>query len=97
MSKVVITLPGLEIPVPGKQISFKAPCNCSEVECLQINGTDYCVVDTMGNQVTGNPNGGVWVSGAKVSVVLDVEAKKAYLLNGSTPIIPVERIREICV
>lgn len=96
MSKVKLTLPGREIPVTGKQVSFVAPCDCSIVECIQIDGVDYCVVDAMGNQVTGNPTGGVWRSGSKVSVILDVENKKAYLLNGNVPPITNEYIRQIC-
>lgn len=98
MSKVKLTLPGLEIPVTGKQISFVAPRACSVVDCLQIDGENYTVVDAMGNVVTGNPTGGVWCEGAKVSVILDCDAepKKAYLLNGNVPPITVERIREIC-
>lgn len=94
MSKVKLTLPGLEIPVTGKQITFAAPCDCSVVECVQIDGVDYAVVDAMGNVVTGI--GGVWDVGAKVSVVLDVEERKAYLLNGNGPPITVAQIREIC-
>ena len=93
MSKVKLTLPGLEIPVTGKQVTFEAPCDCSAVECIQIDGVDYDVVDTMGNCVTGI--GGFWRVGAKVTVTLDVENHKAYLLNGA-PIITAERIREIC-
>lgn len=83
MSKVKLTLPGLEIPVTGKQVTFSAPCDCSSVECLQINGVDYCVVDALGRQVTGTTGGGVWAKGAKVSVILDCEDKKAYLQNAS--------------
>ena len=96
MSKVKLTLPGLEIPVTGKQVSFAAPCDCSIVDCIQIDGVDYIVVDAMGNKVTGSPTGGVWCQGAKVSVILDVENRKAYLLNGNIPPITVAKIREIC-
>ena len=83
MSKIKLTLPGLEIPVNGKQVTFKAPCDCSVVECIEIDGIDYAVVDSLGNVVTGNPAGGTWASGAKVSVILDVDNRKAYLLNGA--------------
>lgn len=96
MSKVKLALPIGEVPVTGKQVTFAAPCDCSVVECLQIDGVDYCVVDALGNQVTGSPDGGVWSAGAKVSVILDVENKRAYLLNGNTPPITVTKIREIC-
>lgn len=96
MSKVKLALPIGEIPVNGKQVTFEAPCDCSAVECIQIDGVDYCVVDAMGNQVTGSSDGGVWLSGSKVSVILDVEKQRAYLLNGNVPPITIERIREIC-
>ena len=95
MSKIKLTLPGLEIPVTGKQVSFEAPCNCDATECLQIDGVDYTVVDALGNIVTGV--GGVWTTGAKITVVLDVENQKAYLLNGNGHPITAERIREICI
>jgi hypothetical protein len=99
MAKIKLTLPLGEIPVTGKQISFVAPCDCSIVECLQIDGEDYCVVDAMGNQVTNSPDGGVWREGAKISVILgveDPENRKAYLLNGNTPAITQNKIIEIC-
>lgn len=96
MSKVKLTLPVGVVPATGKQISFDAPCDCSVVECIQIDGVDYCVVDALGNQVTGNPTGGVWASGSKVSVLLDVENQKAFLMNGNTPPITTAKIREIC-
>ena len=96
MAKIKLTLPLGEIPVNGKQVTFVAPCDCSAADGIQIDGVDYCVVDALGNQVTGNPTGGVWGAGAKVSVLLDVENQKAFLLNGNTPPISVAKIREIC-
>lgn len=100
--KIKLTLPIGEVPVTGKQISFVAPCDCSVVECLQIDGVNYCVVDAMGNKVTQQDGGGVWDIGAKVSVILDCDYtddhgnRRAYLLNGNTPPIRLEKIREIC-
>ena len=94
MGKIKLTLPGLEIPVTGKQVSFEAPCNCDVTECIQIDGVDYDVVDSLGDVVTGI--GGVWAVGAKITVVLDVENQKAYLLNGNGHPITTARIREIC-
>lgn len=79
MAKMKLTLPGGEIPIDGKQVSFKAPCDCAAVDCIQIDGVDYDVVDSMGNTV---PFGrGVWCNGAVLSVVLDVTNQKAYLQN----------------
>ena len=54
MSKVKLTLPLGEVPVTGKQISFVAPCDCSNVECIQIDGVDYCVVDALGHHEREN-------------------------------------------
>lgn len=97
MSVVKITLPLGEVPVTGKQVTFNAPCDCSGVEALQIDGVNYAVVDALGNTVTKNGKVGIWCSGAKVSVILDVEAQRAFLLNGGT-LLPMSenRIREIC-
>lgn len=92
MSKIKLTLPGLEIPVNGKQVTFEAPCDCTSVECIQIDGVDYAVCDSLDNEITGR---GIWCSGASVTVVLNVEKRKAYVLN-SAPIITSERIRTIC-
>lgn len=79
MSKIKLTLPGLEIPVDGKQVSFVAPCDCSVADGIQIDGVDYDIVDSVGNTV---PFGrGVWRNGAVLSVILDVTNRKAYLQN----------------
>ena len=51
----------------------------------------------MGNVVTGNPTGGVWRTGSEVSILLNVEEQKAYLLNGNIPAITAEKIQEICI
>lgn len=79
MAKIKLTLPGLEIPVNGKQVSFTAPCDCSVVDGIQIDGVDYDVVDSAGNTVSFGKN--VWCSGALLTVTLDVDNRKAYLQN----------------
>ena len=79
MAKIKLTLPGLEIPVNGKQVSFTAPCSCSAVDGIQIDGVDYDLVDSAGNVV---PFGRfVWCEGAVLTVTLDVTNRKAYLQN----------------
>lgn len=82
MSIVKVTLPGGEIPVNGKQVSFVAPCDCTNVEGLSIEGEVYTVVDAMGQCVTGK--GGAFCAGSVVSVILNVEDKKAFIQNLST-------------
>lgn len=82
MSKIKLTLPEGITPVTGKQVTFTAPCDCTAVECLQINGIDYAVVNTLGEVVTGTS--GAWISGSLVTVVLDVESHYAYLQAGGS-------------
>ena len=77
MSVIKLTLPFGEIPVNGKKVTFTAPCSCMETEALQIEGEQYTVVDALCRCVTGI--GGRWIAGAVVTVVLDVDNKRAYL------------------
>ncbi len=81
MSIVKVTLPPGELPVEGKQVSFKAPCPCHETEAIQIDGVNYTVCDALGECVTGS--GGVWDVGSIVTVTLSVEQKRAYIQNKS--------------
>jgi hypothetical protein len=98
MSIVKLTLPLGEIPVNGKQVTFTAPCDCTVTECLQIDGVNYTIVDALGNCVTGK--GGRWAAGATISVTLDTDNKRAYILTQpdehsaddiTSGILPVER------
>lgn len=79
MSVIKLTLPPGELPVNGKQVTFKAPCTCIETEAIQIEGVQYTVVDSLCRCVTGI--GGRWEAGAVVSVILDVDNKRAHLQN----------------
>lgn len=83
MGNIKVNITG--VAITGKVVTFTAPCDCDKVtDGIVINGTTYTICDAMGNKVTGT--GGVWCSGAQISVVLDCENKKAYLQNGkSTP------------
>jgi hypothetical protein len=53
-----------------------------ETEALEIDGEQYTVVDSHCNCVTGIGN--QWVSGATVSVILDVDNKQAYLQSATS-------------
>lgn len=81
MSRLKVALPGKEIPTNGKQVSFKAPCSCSDITCIVIDGEDYALVDACNGSVAGTANR--WVAGALISVMLDVDNKKAFVLNAS--------------
>ena len=81
MSVIKVDLPLGEVPVAGKQVSFKAPCDCTVTEAIQIDGVNYTVCDALGRCVTGE--GGVWAAGEIISVILCPEDRKAYILNGN--------------
>ena len=65
----------------GIQINFTAPCDSTVTQCLQIAGENYTVVDAKGECVTGKD--GRWAAGAVVSVILDVDTKKAFVQNAA--------------
>lgn len=61
----------------GLQITFIAPCDCTEVKSLSINGTAYYVFDTNGKPV--EQFGGFWTEGTTVTLTLNCESKHAYM------------------
>lgn len=68
-------------PFTGQLVTFTAPCDCTEVtDGLVINGNTYTVVDALGNAITGVS---AWRGGAKVTVALDIENRRAFLQNGA--------------
>ena len=81
MSKIKLNLPEGEFPANGKQVSFVAPCGCADADCIHINGIDYALVDSRGNNVAGVS--GLWATGSIVSVILDVIGTKAYVQNST--------------
>lgn len=68
----------------GKQLTFKAPCNCEGVTGLSIKGTTFALKDALGNAISGE--GSKFIEGSLVSVLLDTTSgsEKAYLLNGAS-------------
>lgn len=79
---VVLTLPGSVKAETGLQVNFKAPCDCTTTEAVRVCGVNYSVCDSLGRRVTGK--GGAWAAGEVVSVVLNVEERKASALNVAT-------------
>ena len=79
MATFTITLPSDTSVCDGKQITFKAPADCTNVTGIIINGTTYSLVDANNNGISD----GSFKKDAMVSVVLDTVNNKAFILNGS--------------
>lgn len=77
MAKLKLNVP--DAISTGKMVSFIAPCNCSDITCLQINDVDYPIVDATGTNIASCKD--VWISGALITVCLDVDNAKAYIQN----------------
>lgn len=67
----------------GKQITFRAPCDCTGVSGIVIGDTTYDLVDAQNNTISTNS---FFVAGAMITVVLDIENNKAYIQNASIPV-----------
>lgn len=86
MSKLRLTLPGYEIPVDGKTVSFRAPCSCADITCIQIDSIDYDIVDALGRSVAGKSE--YWSPNTVVTVTLDVTNQKAYVQGSPVTSLP---------
>ena len=62
----------------GRLVSFVAPCGSDRAECLTIGGKEYMICNAIGTNAAGT---NAWVTGAIVSVILNVEDAKAYIQN----------------
>lgn len=70
----------------GMPITFKAPCDCTAVEGLVVaygdNSYTFAFKDAHGNTLTGVGN--LFMQGALVKAILDIEGGYAYLQNADT-------------
>ena len=78
MATLTVTLPTGTTVVNGKQVTFRAPCDCTGISGIVINGTTYTLVDATTEQITGH----TFKKDAMVSVIMDTEKKKAFVQNG---------------
>ena len=63
----------------GMELSFKAPCNCSDATGISLDGVTYELVDASGTSLTSCSN--YFVKDAVLTVIIDTENHKATLLN----------------
>lgn len=76
--------------IDGMPLSFRAPCNCNEVNGIKVQWQDgedsyfieFTFADAHGNDLTGLGN--LFAEGAMVRVVLDIPNAKAYIQNADT-------------
>ena len=76
--------------IDGMPLSFKAPCNCTEVTGIKVSYQDgedtafivFSFADAHGNDLTGLGN--LFAANAMVRVVLDPSSAKAYIQNADT-------------
>lgn len=78
MATLTVTLPTGTTVVNGKQVTFRAPCDCTGVSGIVIDGTTYMLVDATTEQITGH----TFKKDAMVSVIMDTENNKAFVQNG---------------
>lgn len=82
MSNIVVTLQNDEKIYDGKQVVFRAPCDCATPEAVVINGATFTLVDAIGRSILGTDSG-YFSSGALVVAILDCTNSKAYIQNAA--------------
>ena len=76
--------------IDGMPLSFRAPCNCTEVSGIKVSYLDgentafivFSFADAHGNDLTGLGN--LFAANAMVRVILDPKNAKAYIQNADT-------------
>lgn len=90
MSKVRVSIPQDELICDGKQVSFRSPCDCANLEVLEIQGSAYQLVDPRGIPVN-QANGEIFKSGSIISVLIDKTKGLAYIQSPALPTIELVR------
>lgn len=88
MANIKITING--VLMDGHEVSFKAPCDCTAFEKLDVHYVEdqtqknklFTLKDTHGNTLTGIGN--LFGKGAVVKVLLDTVNSAAYIQNADT-------------
>lgn len=62
-------------------LSFRSPCDCSEVSTISIAGEKYDLVDASHSSVTGR---GAFTADAMVTVLIDPTSHRAYIQNSAS-------------
>ena len=79
MATITVTLPEGITLSQGKQISFTAPCDSTGVTGIIINNVTYTLLKANGDSLET----GAFISGALISVLIDLTNHKAYIQNNA--------------
>lgn len=77
---LTLTLPKGEFIYTGRQVTFESPCESEGLTGLVVDGVTYDLVSSLGQQLVGNS----FDAGAMVSVIFNIEKKKAFVQNADT-------------
>lgn len=80
MANLIIQENGVERTTPavhGEDLTIVAPCDCSAVEGVQINGVAFPFYDTLGNVLSSR----LFAEGSLIRVMIDVTNGRALILN----------------
>lgn len=83
MANLIIQENGVERTTPavhGEELTIIAPCDCSAVEGVQINGVAFPFYDTLGNVLSSK----LFAEGSLIRVMIDVTNNRALILNSGT-------------
>ena len=68
----------------GTLLKFIAPCDCAAFKgVLWVNDEQYGIVDALGRDYSLIEHGSIWAEGAKLSVLIDLNNRRAYLQNAA--------------
>lgn len=87
MANLIIQEDGVARTAPavhGEEITIQAPCDCTAVTGVQINGVVFPFCDACGNHLAGK--GDLFSNGSLIRVMIDTVNTRATILNrGITP------------
>jgi hypothetical protein len=69
--------------VNGEELLIQAPCNCSEVNGVQINNVEFPFYDAAGKSLANIT--GLFAQGSLIRIMIDTLNARAYILNGAVP------------
>lgn len=79
MAALTITLPSNTHICHGKVVTFRAPCDCTNITSLIVKDVTYELVDASTRCIS--KTGEMFSKGSMVSVIFDTDSHKAWIQN----------------